>query len=64
LEYLNPVKQGAPQQQNQVPGLLVSWTICLVFIALTLFVSFLTYRFVENPARRWLNAKAADVSTV
>jgi len=25
-------------------------------------VSYLTCRFLENPARRWLNAKAADRS--
>jgi peptidoglycan/LPS O-acetylase OafA/YrhL len=55
---------GDYQQNQSAPGLLVSWTICLVFIAITLLVSFLTFRFVENPARRWLNLKAADSKIV
>jgi peptidoglycan/LPS O-acetylase OafA/YrhL len=62
--YLNPVKPGDHQQDQSPPGLLVSWTICLVFIAITLLVSFLTFRFVENPARRWLNLKAAGSKIV
>jgi peptidoglycan/LPS O-acetylase OafA/YrhL len=40
-------------------GLALSWTICLVLIFPILFVSYLSYRFIENPSRKWLNAKAA-----
>ncbi|HOY18622.1 MAG TPA: acyltransferase [Haliscomenobacter sp.] len=39
------------------PDPLTSWIICIVFIALTLLVSFLTYRFLEVPARQWINRK-------
>ncbi|HEY2649841.1 MAG TPA: acyltransferase, partial [Puia sp.] len=62
LSYLNPAgpnNQGPPPR----PGLLIAWSTALVFIILILFVSSLTYRFIENPARRWLNSKAAaDIS--
>lgn len=51
-----------PNNLNQwVPhgyGLALSWTMCLVLIFPILFVSFLSYRYIENPSRKWLNAKA------
>jgi peptidoglycan/LPS O-acetylase OafA/YrhL len=37
----------------------IAWSIALVLIALILFVSYLSFTFIENPARRWLNSKAA-----
>ncbi len=40
-------------------GLALAWTMCLVLIFPILFVSYLSYRFIENPSRKWLNAKAA-----
>lgn len=56
---LGKPQTGLPQQPDMVTG----WLICFVFIALTLFVSSLTYRFWEVPARRWINAKAEDKSS-
>ncbi len=56
-------KTGLPVDPP-VPGFFIAWTICLGFLALTLFVARLTYRYVENPARRWLNAKAASTPAV
>ena len=55
FSFLNPPKQGGgpPPQLGQIAG----WTICLVFIAITLLISYLTYRFVEVPARNAINRK-------
>lgn len=53
VTYLNPT--GV----LPAPGMLMAWGICLGFIALTLFVSSLTYRFWEVPARKWINSKSA-----
>ena len=58
LFLLNP--PADPNKQPPVPGLLMAWATAIVFIALILFVSYLTYTFIENPARRWLNTKAAE----
>ncbi len=58
MTYLNPVdlsKQvdGPPPKIEMLTG----WLICLAFIGVTLLVSFLTYRFIEVPARNRLNRK-------
>jgi peptidoglycan/LPS O-acetylase OafA/YrhL len=37
--------------------MLTAWLVCLAFTVVTLLVSYLTYRFVETPARRWINPK-------
>jgi peptidoglycan/LPS O-acetylase OafA/YrhL len=39
------------------PDLMAAWMFCFGFIALMLLVSYLTYRWVEVPARLWLNPK-------
>jgi peptidoglycan/LPS O-acetylase OafA/YrhL len=39
------------------PDMLTGWLICLAFIALTLLAASLTYRFIEVPARKVLNAQ-------
>jgi len=50
--YLHPQSpEGRPPQ----PDILTGWLICLFFIVLTLVISFLTYRFIEVPARNWIN---------
>jgi peptidoglycan/LPS O-acetylase OafA/YrhL len=54
LTYLNPPKPGQPPAQ---PTMLAGWIICIVFIGLTLLVSSVTYRFVEVPARKWINRR-------
>ena len=38
-----------------------AWVVCLIFVALTLVISSLTYRFVEVPARKWINPRATHV---
>jgi peptidoglycan/LPS O-acetylase OafA/YrhL len=58
ISLLNP--PADPNQQPPVPGLLVGWSMALAMIALILFASYLTFMFIENPARRWLNTKAAQ----
>ncbi|NIJ50888.1 acyltransferase family protein [Dyadobacter arcticus] len=40
-----------------VPSILPAWIICIAFILLTLIVCSVTYRFVEVPARNYLNHK-------
>lgn len=52
----------APSEENTggpppPPSLLTAWLICLVFIALTLFLSWLSYKYLEVPARNWINNK-------
>ena len=39
------------------PPLLTAWLICLVFISITLFLSWLSYKYLEVPARNWINSK-------
>lgn len=57
--YYNPINPNNPSAgPPPAPSLLVAWAICVGFIALTLFVSSLTYRFWEVPARKWINAKS------
>ena len=60
VSYLNPVNPNSqPAGPPPAPGMLMAWGICVGFIALTLFVSSLTYRFWEVPARKWINTKSA-----
>jgi peptidoglycan/LPS O-acetylase OafA/YrhL len=49
----------APAGPPPKPDIITGWIMCLVFIGLTLLVSGLTYRFLEVPARRWINKKAS-----
>ena len=35
----------------------MGWLTALAFIAITLLLSFLTYRFIEVPARNWINKR-------
>ena len=59
ISYYNPVNPNNPSAgPTPAPSLFVAWAICVGFIALTLFVSSLTYRFWEVPARKWINAKS------
>lgn len=57
MSYLNPPNPNAPAGPPPPMDMLTGWMICLVFVAFTLLVSFLTYRFVEVPARKWINAR-------
>ena len=53
--FFNPAQPGLPAGPPPPPGLMTAWTICLVFIAFTLLLSWLTYKYVEVPSRNWLN---------
>jgi peptidoglycan/LPS O-acetylase OafA/YrhL len=46
-----PATEGPPP----VPPLPIAWAIALIYIGLVLLFSWLTYRFVEVPARGWIN---------
>lgn len=54
---------AAPAGPPTKPDMLTGWLMCFAFIALTLLVSYLTYRFVEVPARNWINKRAKPVQT-
>jgi peptidoglycan/LPS O-acetylase OafA/YrhL len=45
------VLTGPPPKMDMFTG----WMVCVGFIAITLFVSYLTYRFIEVPARNRIN---------
>jgi peptidoglycan/LPS O-acetylase OafA/YrhL len=50
-------------------GMLISWASCLLFVAFILFVSYLSYRFIEVPARNFINdrrdrQKRPSISTI
>jgi peptidoglycan/LPS O-acetylase OafA/YrhL len=42
---------GSPPKMDMLTG----WMVCIAFIAFTLFVSYLTFRFIEVPARNRIN---------
>jgi peptidoglycan/LPS O-acetylase OafA/YrhL len=55
----------SPEQPNHLNqweshglGMGVTWMICFFLIIPILFFSYLSYRLVENPSRKWLNSKA------
>jgi len=50
----NPDKTGIPIPKMDM---LISWSTCLVFVVFILFISYLTYRFIEVPARNFINEK-------
>ena len=61
LAYLNPPqKDGSPAGPPPQFDTLTGWLICLVFIAITLVISYLTYRFVEVPARKKINKQFGE----
>lgn len=57
MSYLNPPNPNSPAGPPPQMDMLTGWLICIVFIAFTLLISFLTYRFVEVPARKWINGR-------
>ena len=48
----NPEKTGIAVPKM---GMLISWLTCLIFVVFILFISYLTYRFIEVPARNFIN---------
>jgi len=52
----NPDKTGIAIPKMD---LLISWLTCLLFIVFILFISYFSYRFIEVPARNFINGKRA-----
>ena len=50
----NPDKTGIALPKM---GMLISWVTCLIFVVFILFISYLSYRFIEVPARNFINGK-------
>jgi peptidoglycan/LPS O-acetylase OafA/YrhL len=50
----NPDKTGIAVPKM---GMLNSWLACLIFVVFILFISYLSYRFIEVPARNFINGK-------
>ena len=50
----SPDKTGIPLPKL---NLFTSWLTCLAFIVFILFISYLSYRFIELPARNYINEK-------
>jgi len=50
----NPDKTGIAIPKFDM---LNSWLTCLIFVVFILFISYLTYRFIEVPARKFINEK-------
>ncbi len=54
--FIHPTDPKNPAANQPVPTP-TAWLICLAFITVMLFVSYLSYRFLEVPARKWINSK-------
>lgn len=66
MAYFNPAPSGANMAPPPPkPGMLTAWLICLLFIAIALLLSWLSYKYIEVPSRNWLNSrfKTRDSST-
>ena len=50
----NPNKTGVTPSNL---SMFASWSICIAFIIFLLFVSYLSYRFIELPARNYINRR-------
>ena len=58
LSYLNPSDPNKPVTgPPPKPEMLTGWLICIAFLMVTLLISFITYRYVEVPARNRINKK-------
>ena len=55
--YFNPVIPGAVNGPPPKPSMLTAWIICIIFITITIFLSWLSYKFIELPSRNWINNK-------
>ncbi len=58
MSYLNSLDANKPVTgPPPKPEMLTGWLICIAFIVLTLLISFITYKYIEVPARNRLNRK-------
>ena len=55
MAYINPADPNL--KPSGPPSTPVMWLICIGFTSVTLLVSYLTYNFIEVPARNWINGK-------
>ncbi|MCO5935901.1 acyltransferase [Mucilaginibacter sp. RB4R14] len=55
--YLHPAGKGLQFGPPPKPDMPVAWLISLGFVGVTLLISSLTYRFIEVPARNWINRR-------
>lgn len=59
----NPPVPNKPSPPLTYVGGWGPWIMCFIFVLLVIGVAALTYRFVEVPARKWLNAKFESGNT-
>lgn len=59
----NPPIPNQPSPPLTYVGGWGPWIMCFIFVLLVIGVAALTYRFVEVPARKWLNAKFESGNT-
>lgn len=58
MSYLNPMDPNKPVSgPPPKPEMLTGWVICIAFLILTIAISFVTYRFIEVPARNRINRR-------
>ena len=56
MAYLHPINPANPPMgPPPKPDMLTGWIICLGIVGLALFISYLTFVFIERPARKWIN---------
>ena len=59
----NPPVPNKPSPPLAYVGGWGPWIMCFIFVLLVMGVAALTYRFIEVPARKWLNAKFESGNT-
>lgn len=58
MSYLNPMDPNKPVSgPPPKPEMLTGWVICIAFLILTLAISFVTYQYIEVPARNRINRR-------
>ncbi len=62
MSYLNPVDpKAAPAGMPPPLPALTAWGLCLIYVGLSIFIAYLTYTFIETPARYRINRKPQSV---
>jgi peptidoglycan/LPS O-acetylase OafA/YrhL len=58
---------GIPDRSGSTlpkPGILLCWSICILFVVFILFISYLSFRYIEAPARNFINGKWTKLKSV